>query len=71
MIKDQSEGGGDITAGSIIRVEQSKKEDLRALARLIARSHIKPGAVLFYHLDDELIKGIGIDEIKEIVGFFR
>ena len=71
VIKDQSEGGGDITAGSIIRVEQSKKEDLRALARLIARSHIKPGTVLFYHLDDELIKGIGIDEIKEIVGFFR
>ena len=71
VIKDQSEGGGDITAGSIIRVERSKKEDLRALARLIARSHIKPGTVLFYHLDDELIKGIGIDEIKEIVGFFR
>ena len=41
------------------------------MARLIARSHIKPGTVLFYHLDDELIKGIGIDEIKEIVGFFR
>ena len=70
-LKDQTEAGGEISAGSIIRVEQSTKEDLRALARLLVRSHIKPGAVLFYHLDDELIKGLGIDEIMEIVGLFR
>lgn len=71
VLKDQTEAGGEIAAGSIIRVEQSKKEDLRTLARLIIRSHIKPEAVLFYHLDDELIKGFGINEVMEIVGIFR
>lgn len=65
------ENGSNITAGSILRVERSQREELRALALLISRSHVRPGAILFYHLDDELIKELGIDEIMEIVGMFR
>ena len=70
-IKDQSEAGAHVQAGSVIRIEQSKKEDLRALAKLIARSHVKPEAVLFYHLDNEIIEEFGVDEIIKIMGFFR
>jgi hypothetical protein len=64
----QTSGGMSIPAGWSLRLEESKTDDILAVADLLRQAVPKSEFLVFYHLDENIIREWSADDLENIAG---